>query len=119
MEKYIVNQDCSVIRHAADCMPIQRVGNVIYGIDYSMEDDIQAAEDTINRGMKKHIVELGIYDSEDSANVVMIFLIRWLKGIVSGTVFIMPGYDEKIVNEHDALIYKSNNLLEEFGKVDR
>lgn len=102
MEKYIVNQDYSVIRYAPDCMPIQ-----VFGMGYSVEDYIQQLEDAPNKGMKEHLVELGIYDSEDRANAVMIQLYRWLNNLEGMPIFIMPGYTANV------------DLIEEFGEVDR
>lgn len=106
MEKYIVNQDYSVIRYAPDCMPIQIIGNRIFGIGYSVEDYVQELEDVPKEGMKEHLVELGIYESEGYASVVMVQLMRWLNDLESLPIFIMPGYAAK------------KDLLEELGGAD-
>lgn len=106
MEKYIVNQDYSVIRYAPDCMPIQVIGNQVFGIGNSVEDYIQQLEDVPNKGMKKHFVELGVYDSVERANAVMIQLYRWLNNLEGLPIFIMPGYTAKV------------DLIEELGGTD-
>lgn len=106
MEKYIVNQDYSVIRYAPDCMPIQVIGNQVFGMGYSVEDYIQQLEDAPNKGMKEHIVELGIYENEDRANDVMIQLYRWLNNLEGMPIFIMPGYTANV------------DLIEKMGDVD-
>lgn len=106
MEKYIVNQDYSVIRYAPDCMPIQVIRNRIFGVGYSAEDYIQELEDAPNKGMKEHLVELGIYENEGYASVVMIQLIRWLNDLESLPIFIMPRYAANV------------DLIEELGGTD-
>lgn len=106
MEKYIVNQDYSVIRYAPDCMPIQVIGNQIFAVGYSVEDYIQELEDVPNKGMKEHLVELGIYESKDRANAVMIQLYRWLNNLEGLPIFIMPGYTANV------------DLIEEMGETD-
>ena len=106
MNKYIFNQGLDIIRNVNDCLPIQRVDNIIYGIGYNLEDDVLDLEDVANKGMKKHLIELGIYDSEDRANMVMIFLVRWLRNLDGDSVFIMPEYAAKV------------DLIEEMGDVE-
>lgn len=107
MEKYIFNQNCDTIWKIEDCTPIQRVSNTIYGVGYPVEDDFtQGEEDRPNRGLKKHLIELGNYDSEDRAIWVMILLVRWLNNFEGDPVFVMPEY------KHDT------NLIEELGGVD-
>jgi hypothetical protein len=56
--------------------------------------------------MKEHIVELGIYDSEERANIVMIHLMRWLNNLEGDSVFIMPEYNANV------------DLIERLGDVD-
>lgn len=106
MEKYIVDQDCSVIRYAPDCMPIQVIGNQIFGVGYSVDDYIQQLEDMPNKGMKEHLIELGLYESEDRAKVVMIQLYRWLNNLEGLPIFIMPEYTANV------------DLIEKLGGVD-
>lgn len=105
MKKYIFNQGLDIIRNVDDCLPIQRIGNMIYGIGYSLEDNVLESEDVANKGMKKHLIELGIYDTEDRANMVMVFLVRWLRNLEGGSVFIMPEYAAKV------------DLIEELGHI--
>ncbi|MGN0355024.1 MAG: hypothetical protein ACI4EI_08100 [Muricoprocola sp.] len=118
MQKYVFNQEMNAIWNAADCMPIHRVGNQIFGIAYSIEDYIQNSEDVQNKGMKKHLIELGVYDSEERADLVMIYLVRWLRGLDGDNVFIMPAYNENIICRDGKLIYRTQNLIEEMGEPD-
>lgn len=82
MKKFIVSQNFEIIWGVADDIVIQRVKNQIFTVGYPIyEDDIadqcQAEEDVATIGLKKHLIELGTYDSEDRAINIMVLLVRW------------------------------------------
>lgn len=124
MKKFIVSQNFEIIWGVADDAVIQRNGNSIIAVGYPVyeddyEDKSQIKEDVAEIGLKKHLIELGAYDSEEHANTVMIFLVRWLKGLDGAdSVFIMPEYNEHITCIGNQLMYCKEDLIEELGGTD-
>lgn len=125
MKKFILSQNCEIIWGIADDTVIQRVKNQIFTVGYPIyEDDIadqcQEEEDVATVGLKKHLIELGNYDSEDRARNVMVLLVRWLRQLDGADpVFIMPECDQNVsFNGKSALIYHNTNLVEDLGEPD-
>lgn len=125
MKKFIVSQNCEIIWGIADDTVIQRVKNQIFTVGYPIyEDDIadqcQEEEDVATVGLKKHLIELGTYDSEDRARNVMVLLVRWLRQLDGADpVFIMPEYDQNVsFDGKGTLIYHNTNLFEDLGEPD-
>ena len=125
MKKFIVSQNFKIIWGVADDIVIQRVKNQIFTVGYPIyEDDIadqcQAEEDVATIGLKKHLIELGTYDSEDRAINIMVLLVRWLRQLDGADpVFIMPGYDQNVsFDGKHRLVYHNKNLIEDLGEPD-
>lgn len=125
MKKFILSQNCEIIWGIADDTVIQRVKNQIFTVGYPIyEDDIaeqcQEEEDVATVGLKKHLIELGTYDSEDRARNVMVLLVRWLRQLDGADpVFIMPEYDQNVsFDGKGTLIYHNTNLVEDLGEPD-
>lgn len=125
MKKFILSQNCEIIWGIADDTVIQRVKNQIFTVGYPIyEDDIadqcQEEEDVATVGLKKHLIELGTYDSEDRARNVMVLLVRWLRQLDGADpVFIMPEYDQNVsFDGKGTLIYHNTNLFEDLGEPD-
>lgn len=125
MKKFILSQNCEIIWGIADDTVIQRVKNQIFTVGYPIyEDDIadqcQEEEDVATVGLKKHLIELGTYDSEDRARNVMVLLVRWLRQLDGADpVFIMPEYDQNVsFDGKNRLVYHNTNLHENFGEPD-
>lgn len=125
MKKFIVSQNFEIIWGIADDIAIQRVKNQIFTVGYPIyEDDIadqcQEEEDVATVGLKKHLIELGTYDSEDRARNVMVLLVRWLRQLDGADpVFIMPEYDQNVsFDGKGTLIYHNTNLVEDLGEPD-
>lgn len=125
MKKFILSQNCEIIWGIADDTVIQRVKNQIFTVGYPIyeddsEDQCQEEEDVATVGLKKHLIELGIYDSEDRARNVMVLLVRWLRQLDGADpVFIMPEYDQNVsFDGKGTLIYHNMNLIEDFGEPD-
>lgn len=125
MKKFIVSQNCEIIWGIADDTVIQRVKNQILTVGYPIyEDDIadqcQEEEDVATVGLKKHLIELGTYDSKDRAKNVMVLLVRWLRQLDGADpVFIMPEYDQNVsFDGKGTLIYHNTNLFEDLGEPD-
>lgn len=125
MKKFILSQNCEIIWGIADDTVIQRVKNQILTVGYPIyEDDIadqcQEEEDVATVGLKKHLIELGTYDSEDRARNVMVLLVRWLRQLDGADpVFIMPEYDQNVsFDGKGTLIYHNTNLFEDLGEPD-
>ena len=125
MKKFIVSQNFEIIWGVADDIVIQRVKNQIFTVGYPIyEDDIadqcQAEEDVATIGLKKHLIELGTYDSEDRAINIMVLLVRWLRQLDGvDPVFIMPEYDQNVsFDGKHRLVYHNKNLIEDLGEPD-
>lgn len=125
MKKFIVSQNFKIIWGVADDIVIQRVKNQILTVGYPIyEDDIadqcQEEEDVATVGLKKHLIELGTYDSKDRARNVMVLLVRWLRQLDGADpVFIMPEYDQNVsFDGKGTLIYHNTNLFEDLGEPD-
>lgn len=125
MKKFIVSQNFEIIWGVADDIVIQRVKNQIFTVGYPIyEDDIadqcQAEEDVATIGLKKHLIELGTYDSEDRVINIMVLLVRWLRQLDGADpVFIMPGYDQNVsFDGKHRLVYHNKNLIEDLGEPD-
>ena len=125
MKKFIVSQNFKIIWGVADDIVIQRVKNQIFTVGYPIyEDDIadqcQEEEDVATIGLKKHLIELGNYDSEERAINIMVFLVRWLRQLDSADpVFIMPEYDQNVsFDGKHRLVYHNKNLIEDLGEPD-
>ncbi len=125
MKKFIVSQNFEIIWGIADDIAIQRVKNQIFTVGYPIyEDDIadqcQAEEDVATIGLKKHLIRLGTYDSEDRARNVMVLLVRWLRQLDGADpVFIMPEYDQNVsFDGKHRLVYHNKNLIEDLREPD-
>lgn len=125
MKKFILSQNCEIIWGIADDTVIQRVKNQILTVGYPIyEDDIadqcQEEEDVATVGLKKHLIELGTYDSKDRARNVMVLLVRWLRQLDGADpIFIMPKYDQNVsFDGKGTLIYHNTNLVEDLGEPD-
>lgn len=129
MKKFIVNQSCEIIRGVSDDIEIIRDGDTIYIVGYPLTDtpeyqkelkQVQIEEDIAGIGLKKHLIELGSYDSEERAVNVMILLIRWLRGLDrNDPVFIMPECDQRVFFDGKGrLIYHNTDLLSDLGEPE-
>lgn len=125
MKKFIISQNYEIIWGIADDTVVQRVKNRIFTVGYPIyEDDIadqcQEEEDVATIGLKKHLIELGNYDSEERAINIMVFLVRWLRQLDGADpVFIMPEYDQNVsFDGKHRLVYHNKNLIEDLGEPD-
>ena len=125
MKKFIVSQNFKIIWGVSDDIVIRRVKNQIFTVGYPIyEDDIadqcQAKEDVATIGLKKHLIELGTYDSKDRAINIIVLLVRWLRQLDGADpVFIMPEYNQNVsFDGKHRLVYHNKNLIEDLGEPD-
>lgn len=116
MSKRIISQD-GISRELSEFL---RAGNQIFAVGHELDDDYVAEnEDCMGIGLKYHLVELGIYDSEETAQVVWTLLHSWINGNLNkgDNIFYMPEYSDRVFVRDGRMIIEEN-LLERFGEPE-
>lgn len=117
MSKRIISQDG--ISRPEESYEFLLAGNRILAVGHNLEDEVTEQEDCTGSGLKDHIVELGIYDSEEKAHVVWILLHSWINGNLNkgDNLFYMPKYSDHVFVQDGRMIIEED-LLERFGECE-
>lgn len=117
MSKRIISQDG--VSRPKESYEFLCAGNQIFAVGHNLEDEVIEQEDCTGSGLKDHVVELGIYDSEEKAQVVWILLHSWINGNLNkgDNIFYMPEYSDRVFVRDGRMIIEEN-LIEKFGEPE-